>query len=188
VNRQRQAVTKPRTIELLLGTACALLLALLLPACASTGGYGLTPVWQQRGYTLNTHAKCLAEPTVLREADISLLLITRAAEEAKLLDYEKARDLLLRPGVCLIAEPEPCCLGAFCAGPNVKAGCSADGWAWVSEIWQGVKRDWSSDQLHELVHVVAYAVGSVYPPNHTGPWAEVERRAQAARAAIKESR
>lgn len=162
-----------------------LLASLLLSGCATTERRGLTLISQQQRHTLHTRAGCASDPEVIRAADMALVLVVREAAAAGLVGYDIAPDRLRGLSVCLVEEPEPCCIGSLCASGGPKAGCSGAGWAWVSRHWAGAVRDWAGDLLHELTHAVAYMAWSSYPADHSGPWAEIERRAQVAyRAAV----
>lgn len=168
---------------------------LILAGCPSTAGHGLTPVWQQRAFTMNTTQKCLPDDGLVFKTDLALVVLAKAAvAEGLAPSYEAAaKSIRIRPGFCLIQRPEPCRLGELCtigsAGvPDCRprAGCAGDGWAWVSIEWpEGTVRDPTSDALHELGHVFAYALGVPQRADHKDAWARVEERALGAyRAAL----
>lgn len=163
--------------------AIILALALLLTACQTTAGRGLTAVWAQRVHTLNTRQPCSSDPTTLRTADLALVLyVAEAARAGVVASYEAGAALLRgRPiAVCMVSQWEPCCVGSICAqgsrGPDSspKAGCSGDLWAWAVD---------SGTLIHELGHVVATLLGVPQRPDHHDAWAKVEARVQAAFAA-----
>lgn len=162
------------------------LLALLCAGCPSTAGRGLTPIWQQRVHALGTSQPCLADPEVVRVADLALVLLAREAVAAGF-DYEATARAVerARVGVCLIQRPEPCCLspGVGCQRDTdgqvtPKAGCGGEGWAWVSLEWPaGTPRDWRGDLHHEVAHALGFVLGVSQRADHQTAWSEVERRA-----------
>lgn len=156
-------------------------LALAAALCACPAPYALTPVLiPQPGQTANATQSCVADPALAPLADLALVLLAREAISAGY-NYERTAAAIRSPVVCLVARPEPCCSPAdrsACQAGGVKAGCAGDGWCWVSREWPaGTVRDYRGDLLHELSHVLAFALLAEQRADHAAPWSAIEARA-----------
>lgn len=139
----------------------ALLPALLLCSCGTTAQHGWT-AWGQERHTLNTAQTCVRGEDAARLADRVLpayLAELKAAGHVKLTwseIVERDRRWPGRPivGVCLVPEPEACCISGACAGPRKgalvarKSGCASDAHAWASLSWPPVCRPEWPDEPH----------------------------------------
>lgn len=159
-----------------------ILLALaLLCACPSTALHStLVPgLWVQQRYTLNTSQVCLDAPELLACAEqIASKLIDQAVALGAAPSRAAAIKLWTRPGVCLIAHPEPCRLGEWCAQGSQgqdclpRAGCTIDISSWVSREWPtGRAYDYSGTLEAELRVSLANRLPKLSArPQHDTPW------------------
>lgn len=137
-------------------TADALLLLLLLPACPTTAVQGTTEVKAQAEYTLGTQAPCIRPREAVAVADLAWVLSQEALESAGLVTLRGSGI----PMVCLIEQPEPCCVAGGCAGPYKesfaqntvlaarKAGCATAWTAWAALKWPPVVRSEWIEEPH----------------------------------------
>jgi hypothetical protein len=141
------------------------ILICLLAACGTTAKHGFTS-WGQEKYTLNTAQTCIRGEDAVKLADRVLPEIAAALQKAgyikrgwtDLVDgnrqWATGRPVM---GVCLVPEPEACCIGSACRPPVKdlgggkplfarKAGCASDAHAWASLSWPPVCRaEWPDE-------------------------------------------
>jgi hypothetical protein len=132
----------------IIGVIVAIMFALssCIPPSAEPG---LCNLAAQAKYTLNTKQVCIRSQEAARVADLAWLLSLDAlAEDGFVTDRRKAVEQLRGSTnlVCLVEQPEPCCIGNGCVGPYQegtgkparKAGCASDMHAWASIAWPPV--------------------------------------------------
>ena len=129
--------------------------------------------------------ECIDRDEVAEIAPVLWALLTqRTAEQGYVKDGQLAKWILGSDvRVCLIDEPQPCCMGGWpCAGPCEekdgvmicarKAGCATIGYAWVSKTWPpkctanqhkadaarcgdpNPDYDWRQTMIHEMGNVL----------------------------------
>lgn len=161
--------------------------ALMLHACTSTlRPVGVQNVYVAKGGSAKDHivkSDCIMADEVAKVARVAVPVLL---DETYRLGYTDSMPEFRRGKLrlCLIAEPEPCCLrGPPCAGPFAsgiglpglparKAGCAAfGGFAWASKNWPPVcterwpsepncsdgavdTYDWRMTLVHEIGNVI----------------------------------
>lgn len=141
------------------------ILLVLLCSCGTTAKHGFT-AWGQEKYTLNTAQSCVNGEDAVRLADKVLPEILTALKNAGHIKMswpevvDRNRRWPGRPivGVCLVEEPEPCCIGKACIPPVKdldgqpvyarKSGCASDAHAWASLSWPPICRPEWKDEPH----------------------------------------
>lgn len=129
--------------------------------CRTTAIQGKTEIKAQTIHTLNTKQPCVRGEEALAVADLAWTLTREVLEEAGLIAFPNPSGI---PMVCLIEQPEPCCVNSACVGPYKesdapgkpgavimaarKAGCSNDGFAWAALKWPPVCQDPWQDEPH----------------------------------------
>lgn len=128
----------------------------LVCSCGTTAQYGFT-VWGQEKHTLNTVQTCIRGAEAARFADLAIPIILDELTKSKFIKQpwselvnRNRQAWTGRPivGVCLVPEPESCCIGSACAEPHKeigdaiaharKTGCASDSNAWASLAWPPV--------------------------------------------------
>jgi hypothetical protein len=162
-----------------------LLLSLLLSACTTAGLQTLLHgVTISRGGKAGDHitsAECIEPEEAAKWVAIAWpILLQQTAAQGYATDTQ-VREVGTREPlglkVCLVAEPQQCCLGSFCAAPCShgkcarKAGCASSNHIWVSKLWPPqctsdageynrrcgpaeATHDWRGSLVHELGNVV----------------------------------
>jgi len=144
-----------------LGIAAPFILLLVMTGCKTTAVQGLCSVRGQEKHTLGTKQPCIRSSEAIRAADLAALLTLEAfVRHGVVKDRERAVLELQREGnlVCLVLEPEPCCVNSACVGPYKeigdtvvgarKAGCASMYHAWASVRWPFVCGDTWPDEPH----------------------------------------
>jgi hypothetical protein len=138
-----------------------LVLTVVASGCPTTAVQGTTEVKAQSEYTLNTQSPCVRAKEAIAVADMAWMLTREALQSAGLIKFKDPSGI---PMVCLIEQPEPCCVNGYCVGPYKesdvpgrpgakiltarKAGCSSNGFAWATLKWPPVCTDAWLDEPH----------------------------------------
>lgn len=164
-------------------------------SCKTSGSRGLCSILAQGPkFTLNTKQKCILSDEARLVGDLAHLLSLQALSEAGMLDYSKAVEQMKEgtPMICVVPEPESCCISGMCAGPYNqektlaarKAGCSSSFHAWASLTWPPIctsewenephcvqernnnNYDWRETLRHEVFNIAVQRWTKVWDPSY----------------------